>query len=111
MDPKARGCFIGLTLAHTPWGHMISGDGRRFFAMKDSLPIMKELGLFADKVILSGGGAMSHVWRFKFRQMFTVCLVHVVTQVRAFLIRCSITFIAVSDATARQRYLSVFLAR
>ena len=63
MDPKARGCFVGLTLAHTR-GHMIRAvmEGVSF-AMKDSLLIMKELGLSVDKVILSGGGARSPVWR------------------------------------------------
>ncbi len=63
MDPRARGCFIGLTLSHTK-AHMARAvmEGVSF-ALKDSLLIMQELGVGIERIILSGGGARSRVWQ------------------------------------------------
>ena len=62
MDPHARGAFFGLQLSHD----------RRFltravmegvvYSLRDSMEILKELGLRAEYVIASGGGARSAVW-------------------------------------------------
>lgn len=63
MDPRARGCFIGLTLSHTK-AHMARAvmEGVSF-ALKDSLLIMQELGVGIERIILSGGGSRSRVWQ------------------------------------------------
>ena len=63
LDPLARGCFIGLTLRHGV-GHLARAvmEGVAF-AMRDSLEIFRELGLSFDRVIASGGGARSALWR------------------------------------------------
>jgi len=62
-DPNARGCFIGLTLAHGR-GHMVRAimEGVTF-ALRDSLEIIRELGVPVDEIRASGGGARSQLWR------------------------------------------------
>ena len=63
MDPYARGAFAGLTLAHDD-RHMaralIEGVS---FALKDSLDLMRTLGISPDTLQLVGGGAKSPIWR------------------------------------------------
>jgi len=62
-DPNARGCFIGLTLAHGR-GHMVRAmmEGVTY-SMRDSLEIIRELGVPVDEIRASGGGARSQLWR------------------------------------------------
>jgi xylulokinase len=62
-DPDARGCFVGLTLAHTR-GHLIRAilEGVTY-AMRDSLAIFEDLGVPIRQIRASGGGARSPLWR------------------------------------------------
>ncbi|MFZ5829472.1 MAG: xylulokinase [Planctomycetota bacterium] len=62
-DPDARGCFIGLTLAHTR-GHMLRAvmEGVTY-SMRDSLEIFEELGVPVKQIRASGGGSRSPLWR------------------------------------------------
>jgi len=62
-DPDARGTFIGLTSRHTK-GHLARAviEGVTF-GMADMLEIMRELGVPADSVRATGGGAKSPFWR------------------------------------------------
>ena len=55
-DPDARGCFVGLTLAHTR-GHMIRAimEGVTY-SMRDSLAIFEGLGVPVRQIRASGGG-------------------------------------------------------
>ena len=63
MDPNARGMFFGLTLQHTR-AHMVRAimEGVTF-ALRDSMEIFRGLGLRMDRILASGGGARSPVWR------------------------------------------------
>ena len=58
-DPDARGCFIGLTLAHTR-GHLIRAimEGVTY-SMRDSLEIIEGLGVPVRQIRASGGGSRS----------------------------------------------------
>ncbi len=62
-DPDARACFIGLTLKHGR-GHMVravmEGVG---YAMRDSLAIIREMGVPVKQIRASGGGSRSPLWR------------------------------------------------
>ncbi|MBI3947944.1 MAG: xylulokinase [Armatimonadetes bacterium] len=62
-DPDARGVFFGLSLRHDR-RHLaravIEGVS---FALRDSLEILREIGLTIGEVRVSGGGARSEVWR------------------------------------------------
>lgn len=62
-DADAKGAFIGLSLRHTR-GHMARAvlEGVAF-AMRDSLEIMREMGVPITQVRASGGGAKSAFWR------------------------------------------------
>ncbi len=62
-DPNARGCFIGLTLAHTR-GHLVRSimEGVAY-SMRDSLEIIRSLGVPVKQIRASGGGSRSPLWR------------------------------------------------
>lgn len=62
-DPYAKGAFIGLSLRHTK-AHMARAvlEGVAF-GMRDSLDIVREMGVPVHEVRASGGGARSSVWR------------------------------------------------
>jgi xylulokinase len=62
-DPDARGCLVGLTLAHTR-GHLIRAimEGVTY-SMRDSLEIIEGLGVPVRQIRASGGGSRSPLWR------------------------------------------------
>lgn len=62
-DPHARGSWVGLTVRHTRH-HMARAvlEGITF-AMRDCLEVMRGLGVQAEQIRLSGGGARSEYWR------------------------------------------------
>lgn len=62
-DPDARGCFVGITQAHTR-GHMIRAimEGVTY-SMRDSLAIIEDLGVPVRQIRASGGGSRSPFWR------------------------------------------------
>lgn len=62
-DPLARGCFIGLTLAHSR-GHLVRSvmEGVTY-SLRDSLAIIRDLGVPVNQIRVSGGGSKSALWR------------------------------------------------
>jgi xylulokinase len=63
LDPKARGAFFGLTSRHT-LGHMTRAVMEGVvFSLRDSMEIMRELGVPVEEVRATGGGARSPLWR------------------------------------------------
>jgi xylulokinase len=62
-DATARGCFIGLTRAHTR-GHLVRAiiEGVTY-ALRESLEIIRELGVPVNEIRASGGGSRSLLWR------------------------------------------------
>jgi xylulokinase len=62
-NPDARGCFVGLTLAHGR-GHLIRSimEGVTY-SMRDSLDIFEQLKVPIKQIRASGGGARSSLWR------------------------------------------------
>ncbi|MDR0521842.1 MAG: xylulokinase [Planctomycetaceae bacterium] len=62
-DPFARGCFIGLTLAHHR-GHLVRSvmEGVTY-SLRDSLEIFEGLGIPVKQIRVSGGGSKSAFWR------------------------------------------------
>ena len=69
-DPHARGAFVGLTLRHSK-AHLTRAvlEGVSY-GLKDSLSLMQGLGIRPDKVILSGGGARSSLWKQMLADIF-----------------------------------------
>jgi len=62
-DSDAKGCWIGLTLRHGR-PHLVRSilEGAAY-AMRDSLELIREMGVEIEQVRLSGGGARSPLWR------------------------------------------------
>ena len=62
-DPDARGVYFGLTLRHAK-AHLIRAvlEGVAY-GLRDSLELMRALGLKIEQVRASGGGARSALWR------------------------------------------------
>jgi xylulokinase len=62
-DPNARGVFFGLTLRHGK-AHLTRAvlEGVSY-GLRDSLELMRALGLSIEQVRASGGGARSPLWR------------------------------------------------
>jgi xylulokinase len=62
-DPDARGCFVGLTVAHSR-GHLVRSimEGVTY-SMRDSLEIIEDLGVPVRQIRASGGGSRSPLWR------------------------------------------------
>lgn len=62
-DPNARGVFFGLTLRHGKPDLIRSVLEGVAYGLRDSLELMRGLGLKVDEVRVSGGGAQSALWR------------------------------------------------
>lgn len=62
-DPDARGAFVGLSLRHGLPHLTRSVLEGVAFGLRDSLELMKGLGLEVSEVRVSGGGARSPLWR------------------------------------------------
>lgn len=62
-DPLARACFVGLTLTHGR-GHLARSvmEGVTY-SLRDSLAIIRELGVPVNQIRASGGGSKSPLWR------------------------------------------------
>ncbi|HEY1602225.1 MAG TPA: xylulokinase [Pirellulales bacterium] len=62
-DPAARGCFIGLSLAHRR-GHMLRSimEGVTY-SLRDCLEIIRQLNIPVREIRASGGGSKSALWR------------------------------------------------
>ncbi len=62
-DSNARGVFVGLHSGHER-GHLVRAvlEGVTF-ALRDSLELMRDLGVNATESVAVGGGARSAIWR------------------------------------------------
>jgi xylulokinase len=76
-DPNARGVFFGLTLRHGK-AHMTRAvlEGVTY-GLRDSLELMRALGLSIEQVRASGGGARSLLWRQMLADVFDTEIVTV----------------------------------
>ncbi len=62
-DPNARGVYVGLSLRHGK-AHLVRSvlEGVAF-GLRDSLEILRDLGVPIRQIRVSGGGARSPLWR------------------------------------------------
>ncbi len=76
-DPNARGVFFGLTLRHGK-AHLTRAvlEGVTY-GLRDSLELMRALGLSIEQVRASGGGARSALWRQMLADIFDTEIVTV----------------------------------
>ena len=77
-DPHAKGAFVGLTLRHSK-AHLTRAvlEGVSY-GLKDSLSLMQNLGVHPSRIILSGGGTRSGLWKQMLADIFETpcCLVN-----------------------------------
>ena len=69
-DPDARGVFFGLTLRHGKKHLTRAVMEGVSYGLRDSLELMRELGLSIKQVRASGGGAKSALWRQMLADVF-----------------------------------------
>jgi xylulokinase len=62
FDPQARGAFAGLTLRHDRGALVRAVLEGVAFALRDSLELLRELGVRPDAARVSGGGSRSDLW-------------------------------------------------
>ena len=62
-DPDARGAFVGLELRHDRGALARAVLEGVAFGLRDSLELLRGLGVDAQAVRISGGGARSSLWR------------------------------------------------
>lgn len=78
-DADARGMFAGLSLRHAK-AHMVRAvmEGVAF-GLRDSLELVRELGVHVNEIVLVGGGAKSALWRQIQADVFgqVVCILNV----------------------------------
>lgn len=62
--PDAKACLLGLDTNNTSRGHMLRAtvEGATF-ALRFGIDELRSLGLTADEIILTGGGANSRIWQ------------------------------------------------
>ncbi len=69
-DPNARGVFFGLSLAHRR-AHVTRAVVEGItYGMRDSLELMRGLGLQPESILISGGGARNPWWRQMIADVF-----------------------------------------
>ena len=61
-DPFAKGAFIGLSMAHTKYDLARSIIEGVTFALKDTLELIRSLGINVENIRITGGGAKSDFW-------------------------------------------------
>lgn len=61
-DPDARGAFVGLSLRHDRGALVRAVLEGVAFGLRDSLELLRELGVDAAAARVSGGGARSSLW-------------------------------------------------
>ena len=63
FDPDAKGAWVGLTVRHGRSHLARSVLEGATYAMRDSLELIREMGVAIHQVRLSGGGARNPLWR------------------------------------------------
>ena len=61
-DPDARGSFTGLSLRHDRGALVRAVLEGVAYGLRDSLDLLRELGVVAERARVSGGGARSELW-------------------------------------------------
>lgn len=78
-DPHARGVYFGLHLRHERCHLARAVLEGVAFGLRDSLGLMRRLGIRAEEVRVSGGGAQSPLWRQILADVLDRPVVHATT--------------------------------
>ena len=69
-DPYARGAFVGITVRHGRDHFVRAVMEGVSYGLRDALELARSIGIGAEDVRLSGGGARSELWRQMLADMF-----------------------------------------
>ncbi len=69
-DPQARGAFVGITLVHKQAHFTRAVLEGVAFGLRDSLEILKAMGVALEQLRITGGGAKSPLWRQIIAEVF-----------------------------------------
>ena len=63
LDPDCRGAFIGLSAMHTRYDMLRAVMEGVVFSQRDSLEVLREMGVNPQTMLACGGGGRSPLWR------------------------------------------------
>lgn len=63
LDPDARGVFFGLSAIHTRQDMLRAVMEGVTFSQRDSVEVLREMGVSMDSMLACGGGGSSPLWR------------------------------------------------
>lgn len=80
LDPNCRGVFFGLSAMHTK-AHMARAvmEGVTY-SLLDCLNVLREINIIPNKIIATGGGGKSNVWRSMQADTFGLPIQTVISQ-------------------------------
>ncbi|MCL2079372.1 MAG: xylulokinase [Oscillospiraceae bacterium] len=70
LDPNARGVFFGLSAIHTKYDMLRAVMEGVVYALRQSLDVLRELGVGFSEIYATGGGARSPLWRQMIADVF-----------------------------------------
>ena len=70
LDPDCRGVFFGLSAIHTKYDMLRAVMEGVSYALRDSLEILRGLGVTIDEMLACGGGGKSPLWRQMLADMY-----------------------------------------
>lgn len=76
MNENAKAAFLGLTLSHGQAEMVRAVLEGVAFALLDALEVLRELQVPVDRMVISGGGAKSALWRQIIADVFEMPLHH-----------------------------------
>ena len=77
LDPDCRGAFIGLSAMHTKYDMLRAVMEGVTFSQRDSVEVLKGMGVSIDGMLACGGGGTSKLWRQMLADTYN-CAVHTV---------------------------------
>ncbi len=63
LDPDCRGVFFGLSGVHTKYDMLRAVMEGVSFSQRDSMEVLREMGIEIDEMLACGGGGTSKLWR------------------------------------------------
>lgn len=70
LDPDCRGVFFGLSAMHTKQHLLRAVMEGVTFSQRDSVEVLREMGVHIDTMLASGGGGSSPLWRQMLSDVF-----------------------------------------
>ncbi len=63
LDPDCRGVFFGLSAMHTKWDMLRAVMEGVTYSQRDSVEVLREMGVQIGEMLACGGGGTSSLWR------------------------------------------------